>query len=127
MPDDKFYVPGSVLEAKLDPSHPLTWGMAPRADFYFDRSAAFRLPADALAAGIRPVAWFDTDKPLTSGWAWGQELLKGGVAMAEAKMGQGTIWLFGPEILFRSQPHGTYKLFLNALDGGFQRPAKPLQ
>ena len=47
--------------------------------------------------------------------------------MAEAKVGQGTLWLFGPEILFRAQPHGTFKLFLNALDGGFQRPTKPLQ
>jgi transcriptional regulator with XRE-family HTH domain len=85
------------------------------------------LGPDAAAKGVRVLATFDTDKPLTSGWAWGQELLKGGVAMAEAKMGKGTLWLFGPEILFRTQPHGTYKLFLNALDGGFQRPAKPLQ
>jgi hypothetical protein len=23
--------------------------------------------------------------------------------------------MFGPEILFRSQPHGTYKLFFNAI------------
>ena len=47
--------------------------------------------------------------------------------MAEAKVGQGTLYLFGPEILFRAQSHGAYKLFLNALDGGFQRPAKALQ
>lgn len=47
--------------------------------------------------------------------------------MAEAQIGKGSIWLFGPEVLFRSQPHGTYKLFLNALDGGFKRPDKAVQ
>jgi hypothetical protein len=39
------------------------------------------------------------------------------VAMAEASVGRGTLWLFGPEVLFRSQPHGTFKLVLNALYG----------
>ena len=57
----------------------------------------------------------------------GELVIVDNIAMAEAKMGTGTMWLFGPEILFRTQPHGTYKLFLNALDGGFQRPTKPLQ
>jgi hypothetical protein len=47
--------------------------------------------------------------------------------MAEATIGKGTVWMFGPEILFRSQAHGTYKLFLNALEGGLKRPAKSVQ
>ena len=65
--------------------------------------------------GVRPIAWFDTDSPLRSGWAWGQNYLEGGVAMAEAKVGQGKLYLFGPEILFRGQPHGTFRFFFNAL------------
>ena len=93
----------------------------------FDNSPVMKLGPDAAAKGVRAIGTFDTTTPLTSGWAWGQELLKGGTAMAEAKVGQGTLWLFGPEILFRAQPHGTFKLFLNALDGGFQRPTKAMQ
>ena len=124
---EKYYIPGSLLEVAIDTSATIATGMNPRPSVMFDNSPVMKLGPDATAKGVRVLATFDTDKPLTSGWAWGQELLKGGVAMAEAKMGQGTMWLFGPEILFRTQPHGTYKLFLNALDGGFQRPTKPLQ
>jgi hypothetical protein len=115
LPDEKFYVPGSVLEARVDPTHPLAWGMAPRADFYFERSPAFTLGADAAAAGLRPVAWFDTDKPLRSGWAWGQNYLKDAVTVATAQVGPGRLHLMGSEIAFRGQTHGTFKLLFNAL------------
>ena len=67
------------------------------------------------AAGIRPLMWFDTDRPLRSGWAWGQEYLKDGVAAAEAPVGGGRLLLFGPEITFRAQPHGTFRMLFNAL------------
>jgi hypothetical protein len=30
-------------------------------------------------------------------------------------MGQGSLYMFGPEILFRAQPHGTFRFFFNAL------------
>jgi len=126
-PGEKYYIPGSVLQVQLDTSATIAAGMAPRPDVMFDNSPVMKLGADASAKGVKALAVFDTAAPLRSGWAWGQELLKGGVAMAEAQMGKGTVWMFGPEILFRSQPHGTYKLFLNALDGGFKRPEKPLQ
>ena len=124
---EKYYIPGSLLEVKVDTSLTIATGMNPRPSVMFDNSPVMKLGSDAAAKGVRALAVFDSSTPLTSGWAWGQELLKGGVAMAEATMGKGTLWLFGPEILFRSQSHGTYKLFLNALDGGFQRPVKPLQ
>ena len=53
--------------------------------------------------------------PLRSGWAWGAQYLDAGVAIAEARVGQGRVVLFAPEILFRSQPHGNSKLFFNSL------------
>ena len=33
----------------------------------------------------------------------------------EAKMGKGTVVLYGAEILQRAQPHGTFKLLFNAI------------
>ena len=126
-PGEKYYIPGSLLDVALDTSATIAAGMAPRPTVMFDNSPVMKFGADAAAKGVRALATFDTAAPLRSGWAWGQELLKGGVAMAEASVGKGTLWLFGPEILFRSQPHGTYKLFLNALSSGFQRPVKPVQ
>ncbi|MES2697830.1 MAG: M14 metallopeptidase family protein [Verrucomicrobiota bacterium] len=115
LPDDKFYIPGSVLEAKIDNTNPLAWGMAERADFYFDRSAAFNLPEDAAAKGFTPIAWFDSDKPLRSGWAWGQSFLKDRVTVATVQVGAGKLHLMGSEVAFRAQTHGTFKLLFNAL------------
>jgi hypothetical protein len=52
---------------------------------------------------------------LDSGWAWGQQYLKGGVAVAEASVGEGKVIILGPEVTFRGQPHGTFKLLFNGL------------
>jgi len=30
-------------------------------------------------------------------------------------MGRGKVYLFGPEITFRAQPHGTFKFLFNAI------------
>jgi hypothetical protein len=53
--------------------------------------------------------------------------LKGGLAAAEANVGRGTLYLFGPEILFRGQPHGTFKFLFNGIQlaraGGARAPA----
>ena len=37
------------------------------------------------------------------------------MAVAEARVGRGTLFLFGPEITFRAQPHGTFKFLFNAI------------
>ena len=59
--------------------------------------------------------WFDTAKPLRSGWAWGQNYLEGGTTAIEAKVGRGKVFAFGPEITFRGQPHGTFRFLFNAI------------
>ena len=59
------------------------------------------------SSNVRSVAWFPNAEPLRSGWAWGQKYLDKGIEMAEANVGQGRVFLFGNELLFRSQPHGT--------------------
>lgn len=118
LPREKFYVPGSILRASLDPTSPLTAGMDDEVDVFFDDSPVFRLEPDAAAKGVRPVAWYASAKPLRSGWAWGQAYLEGGVAVAEAQVGKGKLYLFGPEITFRAQPHGTFKFLFNGILSG---------
>jgi hypothetical protein len=73
------------------------------------------LEPDAAARGVTPLAWFDTATPLRSGWAWGQNYLQGGTAMVQADVGAGKLYLFGPEILFRGQPAGTFKLLFSGI------------
>ena len=64
---------------------------------------------------MRPVAWFENNTPLRSGWAWGQGYLKDSVAVIDASVGKGKLFLYGPEVLFRSQPHGTFKFLFNGI------------
>jgi zinc carboxypeptidase len=115
LPRTKFYTPGSVLQARVDTSHPIAHGMMERTDVFFENSPVFKLGASAAAAGVKPIAWFDTKTPLRSGWSWGQQYLDGGVAAIEATVGRGKVLLFGPEILKRAQPHGTFKFLFNSL------------
>ena len=122
---EKFYVPGSLLRVTVDSTAPVAAGSPGQVDVMFDNSPVFRLSPNASSRGVRPIAWFDTETPLRSGWAWGQNYLEGGVAMAEARVGRGKLYLFGPEILFRAQPHGTFRFFFNALLDASRSPAPP--
>mgnify|MGYP001025989922 FL=1 len=115
---EKFYVPGSILRARVDPGHPLAYGMPETADVFYDNTPAWTLPPDAGLKGISPVVWFDDGRLLRSGWAWGESYLKRTVQVAEAKMGKGKLFLYGPEIAFRGQPHGTFKLLFNGIQYG---------
>ncbi len=115
LPREKFYVPGSVLRARVDTAHPLAWGIEPDVDVFFQASPVFRFTDKAAPGQLDCVAWFNSPKPLRSGWAWGQEHLDSGIAIAEVRVGKGRLVLFGPEIAFRAQPHGTFKFLFNGL------------
>ena len=115
LPRTKFYVPGSLLTAAVNTSDPYAQGITARVDMFFDDSPAFALGANAAAAGVTKLAWFDNKTPLHSGWAWGQHYLENSAAAVEAKLGKGRLLFFGPEILQRAQPHGTFKFLFNAI------------
>lgn len=112
LPREKFFIPGSILEVRVDPTQPIALGMGERADVVFDESPAFRVRADDRT---RVVAWYGSPTPLRSGWAWGQSYLDGAAAVVDASVGTGHLVLYGPEVLFRAQPHGTFKMVFNAL------------
>jgi hypothetical protein len=121
---EKYYVPGSVLRVAVDTTNPVAYGLPQQLDVFFDNSPVFKLAPDAALKGVKPIAWFDSETPLRSGWAWGQAHLKDGVAAVEAPIGKGRIFLMGPEITFRAQPHGAYKLLFNGLVLAGATPAR---
>ena len=88
----------------------------PQLKQFFESSEAFRLEPSASLKGLKPVAWFESPTPLRSGCAWGQSYLNGTVAMLEANVGKGQVFLFGPEVAFRDQPHGTFKFLFKDPD-----------
>ncbi|MGO9893060.1 MAG: M14 metallopeptidase family protein [Bryobacteraceae bacterium] len=123
LPRDKFYIPGSLLRVNVDNTNPLAYGMPSQVDVFFDSSPVFKLDPDAAQKRTDPVAWFSGTEVLDSGWAWGQQYLDGGTAVAEASVGEGKVVLLGPEVNFRDQPHATYKLLFNGLYYGSAKSA----
>jgi hypothetical protein len=115
LPQEKFYIPGSILKTSIDNTNPLAYGMGTTAEVFFDSSPTFKLGTDAAAKKTFRVAWYNGPEVLDSGWAWGQQYLNGGTAIAEASVGEGKVVLLGPEVAFRAQPHGTFKLLFNGL------------
>lgn len=118
VPGERFYIPGSLVKTEVDNTLPLAYGMTPQTDVFFDRSPAFKLAPDARQRGVETVAWYGSGKLLDSGWAWGETYLNDSAAVVRIKQGKGSIVLYGPEITFRAQPHGTFKLLFNALEAG---------
>ncbi len=112
---EKYYIPGSVLRVKVNPSIDAAWGMATYTDVFFNSAPVFQLKPEARLQGIEALAWFDTAKPLKSGWAWGQNYLQDGVAAFKAPVGKGHLYAYGPQITYRAQPHSTFKLLFNTL------------
>ena len=107
----------------MDNTNPLAYGMPATATVFYDNSPVFRVEPAAALKKLNPVGWFSGSKVLESGWAWGQQYLDGGTAFAEASVGEGKVVLLGPEVNFRDQPHGTYKLLFNGLYYGSAQPA----
>jgi hypothetical protein len=107
----EFFLPGSILSARVDNTDPLAFGMPAQADVFFSNGQTYRIAGE----GAKSVAWFDTDAPLRSGWAHHQELLKDTSAVVEVDIGKGKLFVYGVEVLQRAQPAGTFRLFFNGL------------
>lgn len=112
---ERHFTPGSVLDMKVDLGSPLTHGFDERTDVLFSHSPTFTLAPGAEAQGVRRIGWYDSPSPLRSGWSWGERYLENGVGAIEADYGQGKMFLFGPKITFRAQPHGTFGFLFNGI------------
>ncbi len=127
--NDKFFIPGSLIRAKVDTNHPLARGMQEEVAASFSRSRAFEIakPSYKGEGGVEKIkkaATPDVDiivkfaekDLLLSGWANGEEkYLKNKGAMLNAKYGEGNVVLFSFRPQFRGQSRGTYKLIFNAI------------
>jgi hypothetical protein len=121
---DAFYCPGSLLRIRVDPTHPVTWGMPENATAFFVRSQAFEI--DESRAGVdnvRVLASYAESNLLESGWILGEEHLYGRAAVVEVPRGAGRVILLGFRVQFRAQPHETFRLLFNSLLYAASRPA----
>ena len=102
----------------VDNTAPLAWGLGPNTIVFFDESPAFRLDRGAEAARAGAAGGLvrhrhAAPQRLGLGPDLPRRRRRGGGGAGRT----GKVYLFGPEITFRAQPHGTFKFLFNAIMG----------
>ena len=116
LPREKYYVPGSVLRVAVDTTNPLAHGFGKELDVFFDNNPVFKLGAGRRRQGAAPRRLVRRRDAAAQRLGVGAEVPRQGRRRwSRRSVGKGRVFLFGPEVLFRSQPHGNYKLFFNGL------------
>lgn len=117
IPTADFYIPGSILSVEMVGTHAITEGLGPNHPVWYwgagDRqfSRAFRVE-DPRA---QVLARYASGDPVLAGWVLGGRLIAELPALVEARVGQGSITLFGFAPNYRGQMVGTWPFLFNAL------------
>ncbi len=114
LPPQEFFIPGSILQVDLDEEHPLNRGKGKTTPVWFGESSR---SFEVLDPQIRVTARFTEGNPLLSGWLLGPQYLAGKPAAVEARIGDGSVVLFGFQPDYRAQTVTTWPLLFNALAG----------
>jgi hypothetical protein len=112
---DDFSTPGTIVRVKVNPLHPLGYGMPGDAFVYRTDDPVLGFPAGRTPQGTVVARYAEGSQTIASGWARGAETLSGKAALVETHAGKGKIVLFGFRPQYRGQTHGTYRLLFNAL------------
>ncbi len=115
VPPSEYFCPGSILRVRMNPEHPLAYGMPAEADVYMVGGLAFELTAEGDRAEAPEVVARYADDPLRSGYLLGREKIAGRVALLDIPYGQGRVILVGFRAQHRGQSWGTFKVLFNAL------------
>jgi hypothetical protein len=107
LPNREFYVPGSLLNVRLEQS-PLTLGLPREIAIWSEQSPAWE-------AGEGAVARYPGSDVLASGWLLGAQYLVNRAALVDARYGKGHAILFGMRPQYRAQSYLTFKLLFNSL------------
>lgn len=114
MPRKEFYCPGSILRLDVSTDEWLARGMDAQVDAYFINSSAFEATD---ARRVRVVARYAKDGLLRSGWLLGEKHLAGRIALAEVRVKDGRVILFGFRPQHRGQAWATFPFIFNAING----------
>ncbi len=106
-------IPGVILEADIDPSHPIAFGVPDRTQLFIKDSSTFLKRSNNPYGTVSEYV----DEPLVGGHVNQENLEKISetAAIAVGNAGQGKVILFADNPNFRSYWHTTSRLFLNAI------------
>ena len=121
---NEFWSPGSTLKVKVNTANPFAFGMPEDAlALFLAQGQVYETVSGPASAGVdRIVTYLDRDI-LQSGWLLGEEAIANKAAVVSVEHGDGMVLLIGFRPQHRTQTHGTFKLFFNALlnvPGGHQ-------
>lgn len=119
---EKFFIPGSIVALDVDHTHPLGYGVRTQVHAMFRRSPVFEVQdVEGEGPEVAVVARYASTELLRSGWAIGEEYAEGEPAILEVSLGRGRVALFGPDVMYRGQPVGTFKFVFNAIQAAARR------
>ena len=108
----EFFSTGSLMDVRVDATHPVMAGEDGRAVVFFDRGPAFELSGEE---GRVLASYDDAGSPLVSGYLLGEERLQGQAAAVQVSHGEGDVVLFGFRPQWRGQSFGAFGMLFNAL------------
>ncbi len=117
--DGVFFCPGSLLRVRIDPKHPIGYGLDRDMAIFFKSGPVF----DGVRGDVKAVATYPEFNPLMSGWLEGEKRIRQKTALLETPLGEGRVILFGFKPQHRGQSHGTFKLLFNAIYYSSQQSA----
>jgi Zinc carboxypeptidase len=108
-----FFLPGSIVEVTVDPTHPVMAGMPEKANVFVDGSPVFE-PQEGFAGTVL-ARYQEIGSPLRSGYLIGEKYLQGKAAALDVQLDAGHVVLLGFRPEWRGQPFGTFRVLFNAV------------
>jgi hypothetical protein len=114
---EDFSVTGSLLRVRVEPGHPVTYGLPQDLTVFVNDTTAF----ETGLGGAELERWVLATYPesprdvLLSGWIRGEDRIARKAAAVATTFGKGKVVLFGFRPQHRAQTHATFPLIFNAL------------
>ena len=114
---DDFSSAGSLVRLKVDPNHPVTYGLPSEVAAFLDDAVVFETALGGAEVSRAVLAAYPESPRdiLLSGWIRGEERLARRAAAVAVSYGRGKIVLLGFRPQHRAQTHGTFPFVFNAL------------
>jgi hypothetical protein len=109
---EEFFLRGSIVNVKTDPTHPVMAGMDETSAVFVDGSPVYE-PQVGFKGTIL-AKYSDTGSPLQSGYLIGEKYLQGKAAALDVELDKGHVVLLGFRPQWRGQPFATFRVVFNS-------------
>lgn len=108
-------IPGSLVNLRLVPDHPLTYGMPEHIGVFTRGRPVFQTSVPVFDGDRRVIGTYPEKEILLSGYAANEEQMGNRAGMIWMKKGRGQFVFYGFSPQFRASTQGSFKLLFNAI------------